>query len=180
MQRVVPLMTRKASKTALQEPNKNRQKMTKKGIIWIGAAILLLVGILPAAAQDYPTKFINLIIQYPLEDPPIWRPEPWSMAPKNISASPLSVKTNPAAGEPSGSPWWLPSRWSVCEAGHCLCQSLFSKLYTAAAAGIIDACVFGGTTTMHDNKFYEVLNTTQLHSLSSDHMPRVFSQQGKI
>ncbi len=39
--------------------------MTKKYFIWIGAAVLLLAGALPAAAQDYPTKPINLTIQYP-------------------------------------------------------------------------------------------------------------------
>lgn len=31
----------------------------------------------------------------------------------------------------------------------------FQELYTAAAAGIIDACVYGGTATVSDNKFYE-------------------------
>ena len=39
--------------------------MTRKCFIWIGVAVLLLAGALPAAAQDYPTKPINLIIQYP-------------------------------------------------------------------------------------------------------------------
>ncbi len=39
--------------------------MARKCFIWIGVAFLLMAGTLPAAAQDYPTKPINLIIQYP-------------------------------------------------------------------------------------------------------------------
>jgi len=39
--------------------------MATKIFSWMGAAILLLALVIPAAAQDYPNKPINLIIQYP-------------------------------------------------------------------------------------------------------------------
>jgi tripartite-type tricarboxylate transporter receptor subunit TctC len=39
--------------------------MARKFFPWIGIAVFLLVGTIPAAAQDYPNKPINLIIQYP-------------------------------------------------------------------------------------------------------------------
>jgi tripartite-type tricarboxylate transporter receptor subunit TctC len=39
--------------------------MAQRFFLWMGTAIFLLALIIPAAAQDYPTKPINLIIQYP-------------------------------------------------------------------------------------------------------------------
>ncbi len=39
--------------------------MFRKCFAWIGAVIFILALITPAMAQDYPTKPINLIIQYP-------------------------------------------------------------------------------------------------------------------
>ena len=39
--------------------------MIRKSFAWLGAAIFILALVIPAAAQDYPTKPINLVIQYP-------------------------------------------------------------------------------------------------------------------
>lgn len=39
--------------------------MARKYFVWIGVVLFLMAGTLPAAAQDYPNKPINLIIQYP-------------------------------------------------------------------------------------------------------------------
>ena len=39
--------------------------MAQKFFRWMGTAIFVLALIIPAAAQDYPTKPINLVIQYP-------------------------------------------------------------------------------------------------------------------
>ena len=39
--------------------------MAQKFFLWMGTAIFLLALVIPAAAQDYPTKPINLVIQYP-------------------------------------------------------------------------------------------------------------------
>ncbi len=39
--------------------------MFRKCFAWIGAAVFILALITPAIAQDYPTKPINLVIQYP-------------------------------------------------------------------------------------------------------------------
>jgi len=39
--------------------------MAKKFFLWIGTGIFLLALVIPASAQDYPNKPINLIIQYP-------------------------------------------------------------------------------------------------------------------
>jgi tripartite-type tricarboxylate transporter receptor subunit TctC len=44
---------------------KRRQNMAQKFFRWMGTAIFVLALIIPAAAQDYPTKPINLVIQYP-------------------------------------------------------------------------------------------------------------------
>jgi len=39
--------------------------MIHRCFAWIGAAIFVLAWVIAAGAQDYPTKPINLIIQYP-------------------------------------------------------------------------------------------------------------------
>jgi len=39
--------------------------MAQRFFVWMGTAIFLLALVIPAAAQDYPNKPINLVIQYP-------------------------------------------------------------------------------------------------------------------